>query len=75
VTTFKTPATDDIPPQDWTYRGISRASHFSAKRRIPSDVISQRELDEIALEYKRVARFDIDGLNDRPSLSVSVGPL
>jgi hypothetical protein len=40
-----------------------------------SDVISQQELDDIALEYKRVAGFDIDGLNGRPSLSVSVGPV
>src|SRR5205823_4629112 len=40
-----------------------------------SDVISQRELDDVALEHKRVAGFDIDGLNDRPSLSVSVVPV
>jgi 2-polyprenyl-6-methoxyphenol hydroxylase-like FAD-dependent oxidoreductase len=40
-----------------------------------SDIISQRELDDMALEYKRVAGFDIDGLNDRPSLSVSIPPI
>jgi 2-polyprenyl-6-methoxyphenol hydroxylase-like FAD-dependent oxidoreductase len=40
-----------------------------------SDVISQRELDDIAVEYKRVAGFDIAGLNDRPSLSVSCAGL
>ncbi len=36
-----------------------------------SDVVSRQELDEIALDYKRIAGFDVDRLNNRPSLSVS----
>ena len=35
-----------------------------------SEVVSQQELREIADEYKRVAGFEIDKLNGRPSLSV-----
>jgi 2-polyprenyl-6-methoxyphenol hydroxylase-like FAD-dependent oxidoreductase len=35
-----------------------------------SDVVSEQELEEIAGDYKRTAGFDIDGLNNRPSLSV-----
>ena len=35
-----------------------------------SDVVTQQELAEIAGEYKRVAGFEIDNLNSRPSLSV-----
>jgi 2-polyprenyl-6-methoxyphenol hydroxylase-like FAD-dependent oxidoreductase len=34
------------------------------------DVVSQNELEEIARDYKRTAGFDIDSLNNRPSLSV-----
>jgi 5-methylphenazine-1-carboxylate 1-monooxygenase len=34
------------------------------------DVISRRELEEIAHAYKRTAGFDADALNTRPSLSV-----
>ena len=40
-----------------------------------SDVISQQELDDIALEYKRVGGFDIDGLNNRSTFSVSPAPV
>jgi 2-polyprenyl-6-methoxyphenol hydroxylase-like FAD-dependent oxidoreductase len=40
-----------------------------------SDVISRREVDDIVLEYRRVAGFDIEGLNDRPSLSVDASPI
>lgn len=41
-----------------------------------SDVVSRQELDEIALDYKRTAGFDIDGLNQRPSFSVDArGPV
>lgn len=35
-----------------------------------SDVVSQEELEEIAADYKRIAGFDVAGLNGRPSLSV-----
>jgi 5-methylphenazine-1-carboxylate 1-monooxygenase len=35
-----------------------------------SDVITRRELEEIASEYKRIAGFEIERLNNRPSLSV-----
>jgi 5-methylphenazine-1-carboxylate 1-monooxygenase len=38
-----------------------------------SEVVSQQELDEIALEYKHTAGFDIEGLNQRPSFSVKSG--
>jgi 2-polyprenyl-6-methoxyphenol hydroxylase-like FAD-dependent oxidoreductase len=34
------------------------------------DVLSAQELADIAVGYKRTAGFDIDGLNNRPSLSV-----
>ena len=37
-----------------------------------SDVVSRQELEDIALDYKRTAGFDIDGLNSRPSLSLGV---
>lgn len=37
-----------------------------------SEVVSKQELDEIAGEYKRVAGFEIDTLNNRPSLSVGL---
>jgi 2-polyprenyl-6-methoxyphenol hydroxylase-like FAD-dependent oxidoreductase len=40
-----------------------------------SDVISQQELDDIALVYKRIAGFDIDGLNNRPTFSVGPAPV
>jgi len=33
-------------------------------------VVSEEELAAIADEYKRTAGFDIERLNDRPSLSV-----
>jgi 2-polyprenyl-6-methoxyphenol hydroxylase-like FAD-dependent oxidoreductase len=36
-----------------------------------SDVISRHELEEIADEYKRIGGFDVDRLNNRPSLSLS----
>jgi 5-methylphenazine-1-carboxylate 1-monooxygenase len=36
------------------------------------DVVSQREVEDIAGEYKQIAGFDIHGLNTRPSLSVDV---
>jgi 2-polyprenyl-6-methoxyphenol hydroxylase-like FAD-dependent oxidoreductase len=35
-----------------------------------SDVVSRQELAEIAADYKRIAGFDVAGLNHRPSLSV-----
>lgn len=35
------------------------------------DVVSQQELADIASDYKRVAGFDIENLNNRASLSVS----
>jgi hypothetical protein len=38
------------------------------------DVVSQREVEDIAGEYKQIAGFDVDGLNTRPSLSVHVAP-
>ena len=34
-----------------------------------SDVITRRELEEIADEYKRIGGFDVERLNNRPSLS------
>jgi 2-polyprenyl-6-methoxyphenol hydroxylase-like FAD-dependent oxidoreductase len=37
------------------------------------EVVSQQELDEIALDYKHTAGFDIEGLNQRPSFSVKSG--
>jgi len=36
-----------------------------------SDVVTQQELEEIAEEYKRVAGFETEKLNNRPSLSVA----
>jgi len=39
-----------------------------------SDVVSPQELEEIAGDYKRIAGFDIDRLNNRPSLSVGLVP-
>jgi hypothetical protein len=39
-----------------------------------SDVVSAEELDDIEGDYKRVAGFDIDRLNNRPSLSVGSTP-
>jgi 5-methylphenazine-1-carboxylate 1-monooxygenase len=39
-----------------------------------SDVVSQQELEDIALDYKRTAGFDVDALNSRPSLSLGVAP-
>jgi 2-polyprenyl-6-methoxyphenol hydroxylase-like FAD-dependent oxidoreductase len=39
-----------------------------------SRIVSQHELEEIALDYKRTAGFDIDRLNSRPSLSVATTP-
>jgi 2-polyprenyl-6-methoxyphenol hydroxylase-like FAD-dependent oxidoreductase len=38
-----------------------------------SEVVSRQELDDIALDYKRTAGFEIDGLNQRPSFSVKAG--
>jgi 5-methylphenazine-1-carboxylate 1-monooxygenase len=38
------------------------------------DVVSQREVEDIAGEYKQIAGFDIDRLNARPSLSVDLAP-
>jgi 2-polyprenyl-6-methoxyphenol hydroxylase-like FAD-dependent oxidoreductase len=38
------------------------------------DVVSQREVEDIAGEYKQIAGFDVDRLNTRPSLSVHVAP-
>jgi 5-methylphenazine-1-carboxylate 1-monooxygenase len=40
-----------------------------------SEVVSQQELDEIALDYKRTAGFDIDRLNQRRSFSAKAGGL
>lgn len=37
-----------------------------------ASVISRTELEEIAARYKRIAGFDKDELNERPSLSVAV---
>jgi len=34
------------------------------------EVVSQQELGEIAEDYKRIAGFAIDSLNNRPSLSI-----
>jgi 2-polyprenyl-6-methoxyphenol hydroxylase-like FAD-dependent oxidoreductase len=34
------------------------------------DVVSRQELEEIAGEYKRIAGFDVEMLNNRPSLSI-----
>jgi 5-methylphenazine-1-carboxylate 1-monooxygenase len=39
-----------------------------------SDVISRQELEDIAAEYKRVAGFDIERLNDRTSLAALSPP-
>jgi 5-methylphenazine-1-carboxylate 1-monooxygenase len=39
-----------------------------------ADVVSPQELDDIAGDYKRIAGFDIDRLNHRPSLSVGPVP-
>ena len=36
-----------------------------------SDVITRQELEEIADEYKRIGGFDVERLNNRPSLSLS----
>jgi len=36
-----------------------------------ADVVSPQELEEIASDYKRLAGFDIDRLNQRPSWSVA----
>lgn len=36
------------------------------------DVVTRQELEEIASEYKRVAGFDVETLNNRPSRSVTV---
>jgi 2-polyprenyl-6-methoxyphenol hydroxylase-like FAD-dependent oxidoreductase len=36
-----------------------------------SDVVSRPELDKISLDYKQIAGFDVNRLNNRPSLSVS----
>ncbi|HET7037886.1 MAG TPA: FAD-dependent monooxygenase, partial [Thermomicrobiaceae bacterium] len=38
------------------------------------DVVSQQELEEIAAGYKRIAGFDVERLNNRPSLSVDGEP-
>ena len=38
------------------------------------DIVSQREVEDIAGAYKQIAGFDIDRLNARPSLSVHVAP-
>jgi hypothetical protein len=35
-----------------------------------SDVVSEAELEQIAEDYKRSAGFDIERLNQQPSLSV-----
>jgi 5-methylphenazine-1-carboxylate 1-monooxygenase len=35
-----------------------------------ADVVSPQELEDIAGDYKRLAGFDIDRLNQRPSWSV-----
>ena len=37
-----------------------------------SDVITRQELEEIADEYKRIAGFEVERLNNRPSLSESL---
>ena len=34
------------------------------------EVVSQQELEGIAGDYKRIAGFDVDSLNNRPSLSI-----
>ena len=39
-----------------------------------SNVVSPQELEEIASDYKRIAGFEIDRLNNRPSLSVGRVP-
>ena len=39
------------------------------------EVVSQQELEEIAGDYKRVAGYEIDTLNNRPSLSVDPAQL
>lgn len=36
-----------------------------------SEVVSQQELDEIALDYKRTAGLEINSLNQRPSFSIT----
>jgi len=35
-----------------------------------ADVVSREELEEIAVDYKRIGGFEVDKLNNRPSLSV-----
>ena len=37
-----------------------------------SDVVSPQELEETSGEYKRIAGFDVDRVNNRPSLSVGL---
>jgi 2-polyprenyl-6-methoxyphenol hydroxylase-like FAD-dependent oxidoreductase len=37
-----------------------------------SDVVSRRELEDIADEYKQIAGLEIERLNNRPSLSVDL---
>jgi len=35
-----------------------------------ADVVSRQELEQIAADYKRVAGFEVESLNSRPSLSI-----
>jgi hypothetical protein len=43
---------------------------------VVTDVLSQRELEDIASNYKRVAGFQVDGLNARPPIVArSLSPL
>ena len=34
------------------------------------EVVSRQELEQIAAEYKRIAGFEVERLNNQPSLSV-----
>ena len=36
--------------------------------KVVTDVLSQRELEEIAANYKRVAGFQVDALNAKPPI-------
>jgi hypothetical protein len=40
---------------------------------VVTDVLSQQELEDIAANYKRVAGFQVEGLNAKPPI-VSVPP-
>jgi len=74
---YQYPMVDRDPLPTWDFGKVTQKPLALVEQRAPNgfakleDVISPHELTQIAEAYKREAGFDVEMLNNRPSLSVS----